>query len=150
MTHQDDLNNHANQLNPNNDEYRGPEPAGRDDDGGEDDFGDSSPDSTSPEREEADAKARRPNELERGVLLHLSTHDAMRVGFEAVEGITEPGIQKTFASAGRDAVSDALNYLEKSDLVFRRTQYIQGFTEPKHVFSLTTLGQAQVLEFQKT
>jgi len=150
MTHQDDLDNHANQLNPNHDEYRGPEPAGHDDDGRDDDFGDPSPDLGSPEREKVNAKARRPTELEREVLLHLAKHGARRIGFEAVEAITEPGIQGTFASAGHDAVRDALSYLERSDLVFRRTQYIQGFIEPQHVFALTTLGQAQALEFQKT
>ncbi len=35
MTHQTDLDNHANQLNPNHDEYRGPEPATPEDDNGD-------------------------------------------------------------------------------------------------------------------
>jgi hypothetical protein len=43
-------------------------------------------------------------------------------------------------------LKNALRSLEMSRMVFRRTQYVVGYSEPKHVFSLTPSGHRKALE----
>jgi hypothetical protein len=155
MTHQDDLNNHANQLNPNNDEYRGPEHAGiddgdwGDDDGPGDDSGgissSSPPSGSAPTRHEIHEVPR----LEREILLHLLEHRGQQIRFEASEWTTEFGVLRKFVNEDSSEVKRALRVLEESRLIYRRTQYIVGHSDLKHVFSLTPSGHKQALAYRR-
>jgi hypothetical protein len=46
-------------------------------------------------------------------------------------------------------VKQALRVLEIGRLIYRRTQYVVGYSEPKHVFSLTPSGHRKALEYRR-
>jgi DNA-binding PadR family transcriptional regulator len=85
--------------------------------------------------------------LERSLLLHLLEHRGQQIRFEADQWTTEFGIARKFASEDPATLKNALRSLEMSRMVFRRTQYVVGYSEPKHVFSLTPSGHRKALEY---
>jgi hypothetical protein len=85
--------------------------------------------------------------LERSLLLHLLEHRGQQIRFEADQWTTEFGIARKFSDEDPAALKNALRSLEMSRMVFRRTQYVVGYSEPKHVFSLTPSGHRKALEF---
>jgi hypothetical protein len=94
-----------------------------------------------------------PGELdrvERSLLLHLLEHHGQQVRFEASQWVTEFGIVRQFASEPSDVVRRALRSLEMGRLIYRRTQYVVGYSEPKHVFSLTPSGLRKAIELRTT
>ncbi len=86
--------------------------------------------------------------LERLLLLHLLEHRGNQVRFEASQWTTEFGILRKFAVEDGTEIKQALRALEMSRMVYRRTQYVVGYSEPKHVFSLTATGHRKALEYQ--
>ncbi len=84
--------------------------------------------------------------LERSLLLHLLEHRGQQIRFEADQWTTEFGIARKFSSEDPAALKNALRSLEMSRMVLRRTQYVVGYSEPKHVFSLTPSGHRKALE----
>jgi DNA-binding PadR family transcriptional regulator len=84
--------------------------------------------------------------LERSLLLHLLEHRGQQIRFEADQWTTEFGIARKFANEDPSALKHALHALEMTRMVFRRTQYVVGYSEPKHVFSLTPSGHRKALE----
>ena len=84
--------------------------------------------------------------LERSLLLHLLEHRGQQIRFEADQWTTEFGIARKFANEDSTDLKNALRSLEMSRMVFRRTQYVVGYSEPKHVFSLTPSGHRKALE----
>jgi DNA-binding PadR family transcriptional regulator len=84
--------------------------------------------------------------LERSLLLHLLEHRGQQIRFEADQWTTEFGIARKFATEDPTTLKNALRSLEMSRMVFRRTQYVVGYSEPKHVFSLTPSGHRKALE----
>jgi DNA-binding PadR family transcriptional regulator len=84
--------------------------------------------------------------LERSLLLHLLEHRGQQIRFEADQWTTEFGIARKFANEDPAELKQALHALEMSRMVFRRTQYVVGYSEPKHVFSLTPSGHRKALE----
>jgi hypothetical protein len=87
--------------------------------------------------------------LERSLLLHLLEHRGQQVRFEADQWTTEFGIARKFSSEDPSNLKNALRSLEMSRMVFRRTQYVVGYSEPKHVFSLTPSGHRKALEYSR-
>lgn len=86
--------------------------------------------------------------LERNLLIHLLEHRGNQVRFEADQWTTEFGIMRKFASEDPALLKNAMRLLEMSRLVYRRTQYVVGYSEPKHVLSLTATGHRAALEVQ--
>ncbi len=84
--------------------------------------------------------------LERSLLLHLLEHRGQQIRFEADQWTTEFGIARKFSNEDPGALKNALRSLEMSRMVFRRTQYVVGYSEPKHVFSLTPSGHRKAHE----
>ncbi|HTW40300.1 MAG TPA: hypothetical protein VMF04_05550 [Thermoplasmata archaeon] len=84
--------------------------------------------------------------LERSLLLHLLEHRGQQIRFEADQWTTEFGIARKFSNEDPAALKHALHALEMTRMVFRRTQYVVGYSEPKHVFSLTPSGHRKALE----
>ena len=84
--------------------------------------------------------------LERSLLLHLLEHRGQQIRFEADQWTTEFGIARKFSTEDPTTLKNALRSLEMSRMVFRRTQYVVGYSEPKHVFSLTPSGHRKALE----
>jgi hypothetical protein len=87
--------------------------------------------------------------LERLLLLHLLEHRGQQIRFEASQWTTEFGILRKFASEDLNDVKQALRVLEIGRLIYRRTQYVVGYSEPKHVFSLTPSGHRKALEYRR-
>lgn len=90
-----------------------------------------------------------PGELdhvERLLLLHLLEHHGQQVRFEASQWVTEFGIVRQFSGEASDVIRRALRSLEMARMIYRRTQYVVGYSEPKHVFSLTPSGHRKALE----
>jgi DNA-binding HxlR family transcriptional regulator len=90
-----------------------------------------------------------PGELdrvERMLLLHLLEHHGQQVRFEASQWVTEFGIVRQFSNESPDSLRRALRALEMSRMVYRRTQYVVGYSEPKHVYALTPSGHRKALE----
>jgi hypothetical protein len=87
--------------------------------------------------------------LERSLLLHLLEHRGQQIRFEADQWTTEFGIARKFSSEDPATLKNALRSLEMSRMVFRRTQYVVGYSEPKHVFSLTPTGHRKALEYTR-
>ena len=87
--------------------------------------------------------------LERSLLLHLLEHRGQQVRFEADQWTTEFGIARKFSGEDPTTLKNALRSLEMSRMVFRRTQYVVGYSEPKHVFSLTPSGHRKALEYMR-
>lgn len=87
--------------------------------------------------------------LERLLLLHLLEHRGQQVRFEASQWTTEFGILRKFANEDSAELKQALRSLEMTRMVYRRTQYVVGYSEPKHVYSLTAVGHRKALEFRR-
>jgi hypothetical protein len=87
--------------------------------------------------------------LERLLLLHLLEHRGQQIRFEASQWTTEFGILRKFANEDLNDVKQALRVLETGRMIYRRTQYVVGYSEPKHVFSLTPSGHRKALEFRR-
>jgi len=86
--------------------------------------------------------------LERMLLLHLLEHRGQQVRFEASQWTTEFGIFRKFAEEDPAELKQALRTLEMGRMVYLRTQYVVGYSEPKHVYSLTPSGHRKALEYQ--
>ncbi|HTT73732.1 MAG TPA: hypothetical protein VMG99_06260 [Thermoplasmata archaeon] len=84
--------------------------------------------------------------LERMLLLHLLEHRGQQIRFEASQWTTEFGVMRKFSSEDQAELKQALRQLEMSRMIYRRTQYVIGYSEPKHVFSLTATGHRKALE----
>ena len=94
-----------------------------------------------------------PEELDRvqrRLQLHLLEHHGQQVRFEASQWVTEFGIVRRFSDETSDALRQALRALEMGRLIYRRTQYVVGYSEPKHVFALTPSGHRQALEVRES
>lgn len=87
--------------------------------------------------------------IERMLLLHLLEHRGQQIRFEASQWTTEFGIFRKFASEDSSELKAALRSLEMGRMIYRRTQYVVGYSEPKHVFSLTPSGHRKALEFRR-
>jgi hypothetical protein len=87
--------------------------------------------------------------LERLLLLHLLEHRGQQIRFEASQWTTEFGILRKFSSEDVNDLKQALRVLEMGRMIYRRTQYVVGYSEPKHVFSLTPSGHRKALEYQR-
>ncbi len=90
-----------------------------------------------------------PDRIERMLLLHLLEHRSQQIRFEASQWTTEFGIFRKFAHEDSVELKQALRSLEMSRMVYRRTQYVVGYSEPKHVFSLTPSGHRKAVEVQR-
>lgn len=86
--------------------------------------------------------------LERQLLVHLLEHRGNQVRFEADQWTTEFGIMRKFADEDPALLKNAVRLLEMSRLIYRRTQYVVGYSEPKHVLSLTAAGHRAAIEVQ--
>jgi hypothetical protein len=86
--------------------------------------------------------------LQRIVLLHLLEHRGQQVRFEASHWATEIGILRRFPDEDPVDLKGAIRALEMTRMIYRRIQYVVGYSEPKHVFSLTPSGHRKALEFQ--
>jgi hypothetical protein len=87
--------------------------------------------------------------LERVLLLHLLEHRGQQVRFEASQWTTEFGLLRRFSHENPAGIKTALRALEMTRMVYRRTQYVVGYSEPKQVFSLTATGHRKALEYQR-
>jgi len=87
--------------------------------------------------------------LERLLLLHLLEHRGQQIRFEASQWTTEFGIFRKFVGEDQADLKQALRSLEMSRMIYRRTQYVVGYSEPKHVYSLTPSGHRKALEVQR-
>jgi hypothetical protein len=87
--------------------------------------------------------------VERLLLMHLLEHHGQQVRFEASPWVTEFGIVRRFAQEPADSLRRALRTLEMGRLIYRRTQYVVGYSEPKQVFSLTPTGHRMAVEVRE-
>jgi hypothetical protein len=87
--------------------------------------------------------------VERMLLIHLLQHHGQQIRFEASPWVTEFGIVRQFSSEPPEAVRRSLHTLELGRLVYRRTQYVVGYSEPKHVYSLTPSGHRKAVEVRE-
>jgi hypothetical protein len=78
--------------------------------------------------------------LERQILVHLLEHRGHVIRFEADAGTTEFGIIRKFPVEGVSTVRGALRNLEMYRWIYRRMQYVIGYSEPKLVYMLTPGG----------
>src|SRR5271170_2701095 len=101
----------------------------------------SGPPSPPPVREASD-------HLQRIVLLHLLEHRGQQVRFEASHWATEIGILRRFPEEDSALLKTAIRTLEMTRMIYRRIQYVVGYSEPKHVFSLTPSGHRKALEYR--
>ena len=88
--------------------------------------------------------------IERLLLVHLLEHRGNQVRFEADQWTTEFGIARKFAGEDPADLKNAMRALEMSRMIYRRTQYVVGYSEPKHVLSLTPSGHRMALEVQRS
>ncbi len=89
-----------------------------------------------------------PDRIARLILLHLLAHHGQQVRFEASHWATEIGILRSFPAEDPSVLKGALRSLEMTRMVYRRIQYVVGYSEPKHVFSLTPSGHRKAIEFE--
>jgi DNA-binding PadR family transcriptional regulator len=87
--------------------------------------------------------------LERLLLLHLLEHRGQQIRFEASQWTTEFGITRKFSTEDPGLLRQALRTLEMSRMIYLRTQYVVGYSEPKHVYSLTPSGHRKALEYRR-
>jgi hypothetical protein len=87
-----------------------------------------------------------PGPLERSILLHLLIHRGAQVRFEADQRTTEFGILRAFEREDANRLRSSLHQLELRRFVYRRMQYVIGYSEPKLVYSLTASGQRVALD----
>ena len=83
--------------------------------------------------------------LERMLLQHLLEHRGQQVRFEADQWTTEFGIFRAFGQEDAGTLKVALRSLEMSRYVYRRVQYVIGYSEPKLVYSLTPSGHKKAI-----
>lgn len=83
--------------------------------------------------------------LERALLQHLLDHRGQQVRFEADQWTTEFGILRAFAQEDPGTLKVALRALEMSRYIYRRVQYVIGYSEPKLVYSLTPSGHKKAV-----
>ena len=84
--------------------------------------------------------------LEQSLLRHLLTYRGHQVRFEADAHTTEFGIYRSFADLEAGVLKSTLRQLENGRWVYRRVQYVVGFSEPKLVYSLTPNGYRKALD----
>jgi hypothetical protein len=84
--------------------------------------------------------------LEQSLLRHLLTYRGHQVRFEADAHTTEFGIYRSFTDLEAGVLKNALRQLEAGRWVYRRVQYVIGFSEPKLVYSLTPNGYRKALD----
>jgi hypothetical protein len=84
--------------------------------------------------------------LEQSLLRHLLTYRGHQVRFEADAHTTEFGIYRSFADLEAGVLKNTLRQLENGRWVYRRVQYVVGFSEPKLVYSLTPNGYRKALD----
>ena len=87
--------------------------------------------------------------LQDSILLHLLDHRGHQVRFEADQWTTEFGIVRAFASAEFGHVKNALRSMEMNRTIYRRVQYVIGYSEPKLVYSLTPSGHRKALSLRR-
>ncbi len=87
--------------------------------------------------------------LEKVLLLHLLEHRGQQVRFEASQWTTEFGIFRRFGEEDQAVLKATLRSLEMTRMIYLRTQYVVGFSEPKHVYSLTPTGHRKALEYRQ-
>jgi hypothetical protein len=91
-----------------------------------------------------------PTPLERSLLLHLLAHRGAQVRFEADQWTTEFGIFRAFGTEQLTEIKNTLRQLEMGRYVYRRVQYVIGYTEPKLVYSLTPSGHRFALDLDES
>ena len=84
--------------------------------------------------------------LEQSLLRHLLTYRGHQVRFEADAHTTEFGIYRSFNDLEAGVIKNTLRQLENGRWVYRRVQYVVGFSEPKLVYSLTPNGYRKALD----
>jgi hypothetical protein len=84
--------------------------------------------------------------LEQSLLRHLLTYRGHQVRFEADAHTTEFGIYRSFTDLEAGLLKNALRQLETGRWIYRRVQYVIGFSEPKLVYSLTPNGYRKALD----
>ena len=84
--------------------------------------------------------------LEQSLLRHLLTYRGHQVRFEADAHTTEFGIYRSFTNLEAGLLKNALRQLENGRWIYRRVQYVIGFSEPKLVYSLTPHGYRKALD----
>lgn len=90
-----------------------------------------------------------PNRLERSILLHLLEHRGQQVRFEADQWTTEFGIFRAFGHEDLSDLKNCLRSLEMTRYIYRRVQYVIGYSEPKLVYSLTPSGHRKALDLRR-
>jgi hypothetical protein len=90
-----------------------------------------------------------PGPLERALLVHLLDHRGHQVRFEADQWTTEFGILRAFAHEDPVVVKNTIRSLEMARWIYRRLQYVIGYSEPKLVFSLTPSGHRKALDLRR-
>jgi hypothetical protein len=90
-----------------------------------------------------------PSRLERSLLLHLLEHRGQQVRFEADQWTTEFGIFRAFAHEDLSGLKNTLRSLEMTRYIYRRVQYVIGYSEPKLVYSLTPSGHRKALDLRR-
>lgn len=91
-----------------------------------------------------------PSALEQSILLHLLSYRGAQVRFEADQRTTEFGILRSFESEDATRLRASLHQLEIRRFVYRRMQYVIGYSEPKLVYSLTASGHRVALSLSKS
>jgi hypothetical protein len=91
----------------------------------------------------------RSRTLELSLLLHLLEYRGHQVRFEADQRTTEFGIVRAFPTSDVQELKNALRTLETTRLIYRRVQYVVGFSEPKLVYSLTPSGHRKALDSRR-
>jgi len=87
--------------------------------------------------------------LEDAILLHILDHRGHQVRFEADQWTTEFGIFRAFSQDDVGRIKLALRSLEMSRSIYRRVQYVIGYSEPKLVYSLTASGHRKALALRR-
>jgi DNA-binding PadR family transcriptional regulator len=87
--------------------------------------------------------------LERSLLSHLLDHRGQQVRFEADQWTTEFGIFRAFGQEDQGTLKVALRSLEMSRYIYRRVQYVIGYSEPKLVYSLTPSGHRKAVDVRR-
>ncbi|HLY76484.1 MAG TPA: hypothetical protein VKT21_01205 [Thermoplasmata archaeon] len=84
--------------------------------------------------------------VEQSLLRHLLTYRGHQVRFEADAHTTEFGIYRAFTDLEAGILKNSLRQLENGRWIYRRIQYVIGFSEPKLVYSLTPYGYRKAID----
>ncbi len=87
--------------------------------------------------------------LQQALLIHLLEHRGQQVRFEADQWTTEFGIVRRFGQHDSGQIKQALRALEMARWIYRRVQYVIGYSEPKLVYSLTPSGHRKAVDLQR-